>query len=70
METRISKREFNFVRIERRSNLLERRRWSFEGSLKGRKMFGPRAFSSREIWGKKLKRKEVKNDEKEGIYAH
>jgi hypothetical protein len=41
MKARISEREFNFVRIEQRSSLLERRRWLFEGSLKGEKVCAP-----------------------------
>ena len=69
METSISEREFNFARIERRSNLLERRRWLFDGPLKGEKVCAMGFLLPRDL-GQKLKRKEVKNDEEEGIYAH
>jgi len=61
METRISKREFNLARIERRSNLLERRRWLFESSLKGEKVCAPGFLLPRDL-GQKLKRKEVKKE--------
>jgi hypothetical protein len=48
---------------------LERRRWLFESSLKGEKVCAPDFPLPRDL-GQKLKRKEVKKDEKEGIYAH
>jgi hypothetical protein len=61
METRISKREFNLARIERRSNLLERRKWLFDGSLKGEKVCAMGFPLPRDLW-QKLKRKEVKKE--------